>query len=135
MRRPFAPPSRSFERDGRARELPCGFWCSSRREICRSPDFQPPFCAAGMLVSAHDRGVDNEVFKVWIICENCKHIVPNTFLAPPTEPAKDAVPIAKFIRQIAPWCAGSYQPKHSFDEHPIVTSRRTALIWSSNDAV
>lgn len=67
--------------------------------------FSPPFCAACMLMRAHDCGVDDEIFEVWLIGESCQRIVPDTRLAPPAE----AVPIAKFfevgramVRRFAP---------------------------------
>ena len=30
-------------------------------------DFEPPFCAAGVLMRPNDRRVDDQAFKVWII--------------------------------------------------------------------
>src|SRR5204863_1681443 len=38
---------------------------------------------------------------------------------------KDRIPVAKFLRQIAPGCAGSHQPKHRV-EHAAMIARWSA---------
>src|SRR5213595_3806752 len=44
---------------------------------------------------------------------------------PPTELTKDRIPVAKFLRQIAPGRAGSHQPKHRV-EHAAMIARWSA---------
>jgi hypothetical protein len=46
--------------------------------------------------------------------------VPHAAVGPPPKLAKDRVPVAEFLRQVAPWCAGSHQPKHRVQHQAMV---------------
>src|SRR5438105_12859377 len=51
--------------------------------------------------------------------------IPQAAVGPPTELTKDRIPIAKFLRQIAPGRAGSHQPRHRV-EHAAMIARWSA---------
>jgi hypothetical protein len=51
--------------------------------------------------------------------------VPDAAVGPAPKLPKDRVPIAEFLRQVAPRCAGPHQPKHRV-EHAAMVPRRTA---------
>src|SRR5216110_2588273 len=51
--------------------------------------------------------------------------IPQAAVGPPTELTKDRIPVAKFLRQIAPGRAGSHQPKHRV-EHAAMIARWSA---------
>jgi hypothetical protein len=51
--------------------------------------------------------------------------IPQAAVGPPTELTKDLIPVAKFLRQIAPGRAGSHQPKHRV-EHAAMIARWSA---------
>ena len=59
-----------------------------------------------MLVDPDVGGVDEHVFEIGIGRQGLENPFPNAFLRPTPEPCVDAVPFAKFARQIAPGCAG-----------------------------
>jgi hypothetical protein len=50
--------------------------------------------------------------------------VPDAAVGPAPKLPKDRVPVSEFLRQVAPRCAGSHQPKHRL-EHASMISRRT----------
>jgi len=49
------------------------------------------------------------------------------------EAAKDTVPVAKYVRQVAPGRARPHDPQHALDKHPIVPARRALLIRPPDD--
>ena len=80
----------------------------------------PLFCTGRMLMRPHDGGVDDQVFEVWIFNQRIEKTLPNALLCPSAEALEDAVPATKFLGQIAPWCSGTNQPKHSVYKQSIV---------------
>ena len=52
--------------------------------------------------------------------------VPDAAVRPPTKLPKDRVPIAEFLRQVAPRCPGSHQPKHRVEHAAMVPWRSAA---------
>src|SRR6516162_9069464 len=75
----------------------------------------PPF-----LHRPHDGGVDDQVFEVRIFNQRIEKTLPNALLCPSAEALEHAVPVAKLLGQIAPWCSGANQPKHSVHEQSII---------------
>jgi hypothetical protein len=63
------------------------------------------------------RGVGNAASN-----ERFQDHVPQAAVGPAPKLAKDRVPVAEFLRQVAPWCAGSHQPKHRV-EHAAMVQR------------
>ena len=57
--------------------------------------------------------------------ERLKDHIPDAAVGPPPKLPKDRVPIAEFLRQVAPRCAGSHQPEHRV-EHATMVARRSA---------
>jgi hypothetical protein len=57
--------------------------------------------------------------------ERLKDHIPDAAVGPPSKLSKDRVPIAEFLRQVAPRCAGSHQPEHRI-EHATMVARRSA---------
>ena len=88
---------------------------------------------AGMLVGPDDRGVDDQVLKVRIVRERFEDPPPHPLGAPPTEAAKDAVPVPERLVQITPRRARPDDPQHPFDKHPVVPARRALLVRPPND--
>jgi hypothetical protein len=66
------------------------------------------------------RGVRHSAFR-----EPFQDHVPDATVGPPPKLPKNRIPVAEFLRQIAPWCAGSHQPKHRV-EHAAMVARRPA---------
>jgi hypothetical protein len=56
--------------------------------------------------------------------ERLQDHIPDATISPPPELPKDRIPVAELLRQIAPWRAGSHQPKHRV-EHAAMIARRT----------
>jgi len=52
--------------------------------------------------------------------------IPQAAVGPPTELTKDRIPVAKFLRQIAPARAGSHQPKHRVEHAAMIAWRPAA---------
>jgi len=46
--------------------------------------------------------------------------IPDAAVGPTTELAKDRIPVAQFLRQIAPGRAGSHQPKHCVEDATMI---------------
>src|ERR1700722_17384189 len=115
------------------RTAPSGSWCSGRLANVRWLDLEPPFCTAGVLVSADNRGVDDQVFEIGIIRHGFEDTVPNALLAPATEPPKDAVPIAEDFRQVTPGRPSADNPEHTLHKHSVIAPRRTALVRTADD--
>jgi hypothetical protein len=68
----------------------------------------------------HDGGIDDEVFEVRIFNQRIEKTLPNALLCPSAEALEHAIPVAKLLGQIAPWCSSADQPKHSVHEQTIV---------------
>src|SRR6516162_8123743 len=94
---------------------------SGRRANARSPHLRSPlFCTGRMLMRPHDGGVDDQVFEVRIFNQRIEKTLPNALLCPSAEALEHAVPVAKLLGQIAPWCSRANQPKHSVHEQSII---------------
>src|SRR5271163_5010321 len=52
--------------------------------------------------------------------------IPDAAVGPPPKLPKIRVPVAEFLRQVAPRCAGSHQPKHRVEHAAMVTWRPAA---------
>jgi len=52
--------------------------------------------------------------------------IPDAAVGPPPRLPKDRIPVAEFLRQIAPWRAGSHQPKHRVENATVIARRTTA---------
>src|SRR6266852_1886424 len=76
-----------------------------------------------MLVCAHDGGVDDQVFKVWILDQRVENALPHALLGPSAKALEHAVPVAELSWQVAPRCAGTSQPEHGIDEQAVVLAR------------
>lgn len=80
-----------------------------------------------MLVGANKGGVEEQMLQVGITVHCCCHPLPDARLAPARETHLRAVPVPKPGRQVTPGTAGAHDPKHGFDEPPIVPSRATRI--------
>jgi len=54
--------------------------------------------------------------------ERLQDHIPDTAIGPPPKLPKDRIPVAEFLRQVAPRCARSHQPKHRI-EHTTMVAR------------
>src|SRR5277367_2664708 len=82
-----------------------------------------------MLVRAHNGGIDDQVFKVWILDQRVENALPHALLGPTAKALEDAVPVAELFRQIAPRCARPSQPKHRIDEPAVVLAGSTSVAF------
>ena len=80
-----------------------------------------------MLVGAHDRGVNDQVFEIGTFYQRVEHAFPNALLGPPAEALENAVPIAECWRQIAPWRTRARDPEHRIDEQTIVLAMSSLI--------
>lgn len=86
----------------------------------RSPDLQTPFFRpGGVLMRPDDSGIDDQIFEVRIIGHRLEDPPPDTLDAPSTEAPEHAVPVSERFRKITPGRARTYDPKHTFHEHPV----------------
>ena len=76
---------------------------------------------------AHDRRVDEDVFKVRIITQGPEKTLENPGLAPPVEADVNAVPLSEMSRQRSPMCTGSRQPENGFHEQTVVLPGPTRI--------
>src|SRR6516162_3049832 len=51
---------------------------------------------------------------------------PDAAVGPPPKLPKNRVPVAEFLRQVAPRCPGSHQPKHRVEHAAMVAWRSAA---------
>ena len=58
----------------RAQQVDLG--AQARLASVRWPDFEPPFCTAGVLVSADNRGVYDQVLEIWVIRHGFEDTLP-----------------------------------------------------------
>ena len=65
------------------------------------------------------------------IASKIRHHTP--LAAPAAETPKDAVPVAKQLRQVTPRRTRPHNPEHALDKHPVVAPGRTLLVWPTND--
>jgi hypothetical protein len=56
-----------------------------------------------LLARAHDGGVDDRVFKVWILDQCIENALSHALLGPAAKALEYAVPVAELFRQVAPW--------------------------------
>ncbi len=75
-----------------------------------------------MLVDPDVRAIDEHIFEVGIIGHSSEKPFPDAVLRPTPKAGVRGVPFAERIRQITPGRAGSRNPQHRLNEHPIVTS-------------
>jgi hypothetical protein len=80
-----------------------------------------------------DGGIDDQVFELWIIRHRRKNAPPHTLMTPAAEAAKDAVPLAEHLGQVAPGRAGAHDPQHRFHKHAVVAARRAARAFIADD--
>jgi hypothetical protein len=103
------------------------------------PPRERPICwgplssrARGVLMGAHDRGIDEIAFAVTLtrqrFYQSCKH----SRLRPSRKARVHGLPWAVRMRQVAPWRSRSQDPDHRFDHQPMrfrVTSARLRRRW------
>jgi len=58
--------------------------------------------------------------------ERLQDHIPDAAVGPTSELTKDRIPVAEFLRQVAPRRAGSHQPKHRVEHAAMVARRATA---------
>jgi hypothetical protein len=78
---------------------------------------------------AHDRRIKHLQCRVGYTAasERLQDYVPDAAVSPASELTKDRIPVAEILRQIAPWCAGSHQPKHRV-KYPAMVGRRPTTV-------
>ena len=101
-----------------------GFWSSGRRETCRWPGFESPFCALTMAMDPNDGGINHRVFHVGLVGDRVEHALEHIRLHPVAEALEHRVPVAKQRRQITPGTAGSCDPQDRLHEQSAVTAGR-----------
>lgn len=80
-----------------------------------------------MLVGANDGGVDEQLFKVSIPLECLGDAMPYPLYLPAGETNTYEMPVAQFLRQIAPRAVGTRHIQHGFDK-PLVVCGSPTLI-------
>ena len=73
-----------------------------------------------MLMCAHDGGIDDQVFEIWIFYQRIEKTLPNALLGPSSETLEHAIPVAELFRQIPPRCPGASDPENRIDEQTII---------------
>src|SRR3712207_4232654 len=75
-----------------------------------------PLRPGGVLVSAHDRGVDLRPLPERIRGEHRERALPHALAGPAPEANEDAVPGSEALRQVAPACPVARLPEHGLDK-------------------
>jgi len=96
---------------GRYRRPARGFSSSAHHATARSPDFAPPFCAAGGAVSLDDGAVDHLNAVRRMLCKRQKDTCPKPTSRPPIEEVISCRVGPIPIRQITPRNAGTQHEK------------------------
>jgi hypothetical protein len=78
-------------------------------------------------MDADHRTVDEHIFKISILCERFKHLVPDAAFLPTGEPLINAVPFSKLLRQITPRRSASQNPQYRFKEQAVVRGSPTGI--------
>lgn len=107
-----------------------GFWSSSRLASGQKPGSLSPLSARGTVVCPDDGAVDHlQRVAAPSVGESGKHQVPNAAYRPTAELAMHQVPVAQFLRQVAPRRARAGMraiQKMASRGSPMVTRRPTA---------
>ncbi len=89
---------------------------------------RPPFSTGCAMMRTDDgridhlqRGVRHSASR-----EPFQDHVPDATVGPPPKLPKDRIPVAEALRQVAPWCAGSHQPKHRVEHAAMIAWRPAA---------
>ena len=86
-----------------------------------------PFCAPTVSVDLDDGGIHHGVFHVWFIREGIEYAFENVGFTPVAKPAECRAPVAKRGGQVTPWAARAHNPKHGFNEQPVVSAAATGI--------
>ena len=78
-------------------------------------------------MNADNCSIDEDVFKVRIICQGLENALENTLLRPTAEPPKDAVPLSKPRGKITPGATNSNPPQDRLQKQARVTASRTGI--------
>jgi hypothetical protein len=81
---------------------------------------ESPFCALSMAVNLDDRGIGHGVLHVRLVRACLEQPLENVGVDPVAVALEHRVPLAEVSRKVAPWAAGPHNPKHRFDEAPVV---------------
>jgi hypothetical protein len=73
---PFWPAVRTKPTGHPVRAQQVDLGAQARLASVRWPDFEPPFCTAGVLVSADNRGVYDQVLEIWVIRHGFEDTLP-----------------------------------------------------------
>jgi len=79
------------------------------------------------MMSPNDGRIDHLQCRITCVAsgERFQDHIPDATVGPAPKLAKDRIPIAEFLRHIAPRRTGSHEPKHRV-EHAAMIARRTA---------
>jgi hypothetical protein len=82
-----------------------------------------PFSARGLLVDAHQRGIEHQVLVIGVAGERIEHLLPHPGLGPAGEALVHALPFAVPLGQVLPPCPGSQHPQNRVHKQPIIGTR------------
>src|SRR5262249_31512935 len=85
--------------------------------------------AGAVLMSPHDGAVDHRVFVIAIGCQVLKDALPLPYagFGPAAEPPMRILPVAKPLRQVAPWDPRTVPVQHRLDKATIVMGGGTGV--------
>jgi hypothetical protein len=75
------------------------------------------------------RGVDDQVFEVWIFDQRVENTLPIALLGPPAKALEHAVLLAELFRKVAPRCPCASQPEHGINKPAIVLAMRPLVAF------
>jgi len=78
-------------------------------------------------MSPHDGAVDHRVFVIAIGCQVLKDALPYAGFGPAAEPPMRILPVAKALRQVAPWDPRTVPVQHRLDKATIVPGGGTGV--------
>ena len=75
-----------------------------------------------MLMGAHNRAIDEDIFKVGIIHHSIEKAVKYSIATPPVKANVDRVPLAEMLRQGPPMRTGSREPENGLHKLAVVAA-------------
>ena len=111
-------------------------WCSIRHGSARWRVLQAPlFCAAAMLVRAHNGGINHRILVVRVGGQRLEHAPPHAGPAPARVPGMNDAIISKARRQIPPRDPCAVAVQYRFDEQPVVPGCSTHIAFSTRQQI
>ena len=104
----------------------CAFVVKPPRDRPSASAVASVFLAGYALMSPHCRRIDHHPLQVWLL-QRIKDAFPNAVLCSSVVALEDGVPVARVLRQVAPWGTSARDPEHGAPKEAIVGGGATGI--------